>query len=208
MSSPCHIARHPLLVQYIAGAVSGVRSLAFTHRSLRVMLVLFDSSTRRCYERYVFDHSLPAYNDVVQPYTASAQAATHRTQPAQSASSAHQSASLQSELSQTVVKLSQCNSLLAPLPPDMRCSFTVLICRTHELQQQQYSESESRWLPVDVIPPALSVDSLSAPALIVPLRSIRTPLLNVEVYVEENTEKPRIAVDQADSSKGSSSPDL
>ena len=114
--------------------------------------------------------------------------------------SAHLVEALQSELTQCLVKINHCNALLSPIPHSERCSFTLLLCtqQRSQAEQQQRSEGEACWLPVDVAAPALSANTNSSAAqlpLIVPLRSIRTSLLDVEVYVEESADKR----DRADS---------
>jgi len=167
LSHPCHIARHPLLVSYIGGVVSAVRSAALQASALRVVVVLFDSAHthRQCLERFVFE--------------------CRRARTVQAAAGVLDA--LQSELAQCISKLTQCNTLLAPLSPATRCSFTTLLYTQHT---PQHDDSEASWQSIDLSVPPLSIRSPSTPLpLIVPLRSIRTALLDVEVYVEESADK-------------------
>ena len=118
------------------------------------------------------------------------------TQPAQStAPTAQQIQALHTELTHCLVAINACNALLTPLPPHTRCSFTLLLYT----QQQQQDESDSHWLPIDVTAAALSAHSTAVELpLIVPLRSTRTALLDVEVYVEESASKGGSHTDNAE----------
>ena len=176
-SHPCHVARHPLLVSYIAAAVDGARAAVTAASALRLVVVLFDSQQKRCRERFVFDCRSPQPPLTAQP------------QPEPASLDA-----LQTELSHCLLHLTACNALLASVPADGRCSFTLLLYSqqrpVQRPQQQQHNDgSEPHWLPIDVSAPSFSTHSSAAQLpLLVPLRSVHTSLLDVELYVEERAD--------------------
>ena len=192
LSHPCHVARHPLLSEHIASAVSGVRSVAQSVAALRVVLVVLDTESSRCLERFVFDSRLHHYQRTDDTTHQQHQQHTHTVR----ADSAADLAALQRELAGCIAQLTHCNALLAPIPATARCSFTLLIATQHHQHQQQQqrgavgADGSPCWLPLDLTAAAAAAWSPSSAAhdaerpLIVPIRSMRTALLDVEVYVE------------------------
>ena len=177
-SHPCHVARHPLLLSYIGALVSGVRSVAALHAHTRVIVAISDDTQRRCMERFVFDART----------TAAAQFAS-------APRAASEVQSLHGALSSCLAHLNACNALLAPLPPAARPSFTLLLCTQQQQQQHRPGQAQAasdNWLAVDVSASATALSAHSSDAalpLLVPLRSLRHQLLELELYIEESVDK-------------------
>ena len=194
LSHPCHVARHPLLVSYIAAAVSGARAFAALSPALRLTLAVVDAAQQRCCERFVFECRSTGSSSTATTSATGGSGHSGRPQLSHSAVAAG-CESLQSELSACLATLAGCNSLLAPLPAAARCSFALTLCTQQQPPLIQPSGGGDIagpcWLPVDVSAPAVfTFSSAGLPPLIVPLRSVRTALLDVEVFVEEAADRP------------------
>ena len=193
--------RHPLLRSYVAALVSslGTALQAATARAaaLKFVLVVVEPSEQRCLERFVFDVRLPQAGAQVQ---AQAQAQAH-VQAAEATADAL--AALRRHFADALGKLTTCNALLSALPGGSPpCTFTLLLYTNAADAGQPQPPTSSpaapfpSWLPVELhCAPPLYVDeaeSGSTPWLM-SIRSIRSALLECEVYIQESAEKHRAA---------------
>ena len=177
--------------------------------ALKFVLVVLEPSHRRCLERFVFDCRLPH----LPPPAAAPHAELHtagggRAAEAERNSEAVALSSLRSQLSDALSKLSLCHSLLTALPDSQPpCTFTLLLySNSAEVSAASArpaaflaaaspspTEAAPSWLPVELSHRGESASWAASPSApwLIEIRSIRSPLLECEVYIQEAADKQK-----------------
>jgi hypothetical protein len=176
-------SRHPELCEYIEQAVQGLAELMRQGIAQSFVILILESSTGQTQrsggvdfhtpvvrERFVLELSNTAAPTVAPAGGAGASASTYDLE------------ALEAQLRGFLLKVHVCNSMLAPCKSE-GVSFSVEVhARPSEADAPLLESMRERWIECDAYS---EVGSLHGPSRIVPLKSMCTPKLGVQLLVHE-----------------------
>ncbi|KAL5491435.1 hypothetical protein EMCRGX_G016720 [Ephydatia muelleri] len=161
-SVPVQMCVHPQLNQYIQDVLCNTRLLIVKKAVEKVVLVIKSKTNHQPLERYVFNVEDPvlrseARDDVL--------------------------VQLEASLRAFLLKIAVCDAMLAPTPSD-GSTFSVLVYAKHSAVAGLEHDDLAKGFPWVQAEPE-ECDIISNP-IIIPLKSVSSSLLKLQLYVEEN----------------------
>ncbi|KAI8819248.1 MAD2 mitotic arrest deficient-like 2, partial [Fimicolochytrium jonesii] len=165
---PVRMSRHPVLNGYIRDVLSGLTPDLQRGTVSKLYLVIHDPRTKQPYEKFTFQ---------IRTLTEGLSESMLKN-----AESSIGVGDVERHLRAFLLKISVCDALLAPNPPD--AAFAILVELSEEAKGPVNELAKAApWIPSD--PGQVDVSA----AAIVPLKTMDAGILKMQLYVEESAEK-------------------